>query len=324
MSFGENLSYYRKKLKITQEELAEKLFVTRQTVSRWETDNALPDVETLVKLCDLLSCDMDTLVRGNAKDDSIVQPPKPQVEYCNLADYDEHMNNFSLAIAVGVAAILLGVALMLTLFAFGYSVLGVIALLLFIAGAVTDFIIFGITHSNFMKNNPKAPEYPSNQKESFTKKFAISIAGATLLIFLAVIAFIIAGVNIDKLPDGAQKETFEYLSIALLIFLIGLSVFVYTYSGMIHEKYNVEEYNRECIEEGYAKENGEGEKIKPKHVKIDETVSSIIMMLATISFLLLGFLFNLWHPAWVIFPIGGILCGIASLFINAFTKNDNQ
>ena len=66
MSFGENIGFYRRQLNITQEELAERFFVSRQTVSRWETDSAFPDVETIIKLCDFFGCDMDTLVRGNA------------------------------------------------------------------------------------------------------------------------------------------------------------------------------------------------------------------------------------------------------------------
>ena len=56
MSFGENVVYYRKELKITQEELAEKLCVSRQTVSRWENDSFFPDMDTLIKLCDLFEC----------------------------------------------------------------------------------------------------------------------------------------------------------------------------------------------------------------------------------------------------------------------------
>lgn len=67
MSFGNNLCYYRKKMKITQEELAERLDITRQTVSRWENDSALPDVDMLIRLCNLFDCDMDTLVRGDAE-----------------------------------------------------------------------------------------------------------------------------------------------------------------------------------------------------------------------------------------------------------------
>ena len=68
MSFGENVIFYRKQQKITQEELAERLFVSRQTVSRWENDSTLPDVETLVRLCEVFNCDMDTLVRKDAKE----------------------------------------------------------------------------------------------------------------------------------------------------------------------------------------------------------------------------------------------------------------
>ena len=70
MSFGKNLGYYRKQLNITQEELAEKLYVTRQTVSRWETDSVFPDVETIIKLCDMFDCSMDTFVRGDAEKSS--------------------------------------------------------------------------------------------------------------------------------------------------------------------------------------------------------------------------------------------------------------
>ena len=67
MSFGENVGYYRRQLNLTQEELAERLFVSRQTVSRWETDSTFPDVETIISLCDIFGCDMDTLVRGSAE-----------------------------------------------------------------------------------------------------------------------------------------------------------------------------------------------------------------------------------------------------------------
>ena len=68
MSFGKNVGYYRRKLKITQEELAERMYVSRQTISRWETDSVFPDVETVIKLCELFGCDMDTLVRKDAEE----------------------------------------------------------------------------------------------------------------------------------------------------------------------------------------------------------------------------------------------------------------
>ena len=77
MSFGSNIGYLRKKKGITQEELAERMYVSRQTISRWETDSVYPDVETVIRLCELLECDMETLVRGDA---SAEKQPAPEQE----------------------------------------------------------------------------------------------------------------------------------------------------------------------------------------------------------------------------------------------------
>lgn len=65
MSFGQNLQFLRKMGNdMTQEELAEKLCVSRQTVSKWELDIAYPEMNTILELCDFFSCTMDELIRG--------------------------------------------------------------------------------------------------------------------------------------------------------------------------------------------------------------------------------------------------------------------
>lgn len=63
MSLGTNISYLRKQKKLTQEQLAERMNVTRQTVSRWESDEVIPELAKLVDLCSLFSCKLDSLVR---------------------------------------------------------------------------------------------------------------------------------------------------------------------------------------------------------------------------------------------------------------------
>ena len=45
------------------------------------------------------------------------------------------------------------------------------------------------------------------------------------------------------------------------------------------------------------------------------------MLVATAVFLLLGFLRNWWHPGWVCFVVGGILCGIVNIVAGAFSKD---
>ena len=63
MSLGKNIAYLRKRIALTQDELAEKMSVSRQTVSKWETDEAFPEINKLTKLADLFHCKVDTLLR---------------------------------------------------------------------------------------------------------------------------------------------------------------------------------------------------------------------------------------------------------------------
>ena len=64
MSFGQNIQFLRKmRNKMTQEELAEKLGVSRQTVSKWELDVMYPEMDKVIEICKLFSCRMDELIR---------------------------------------------------------------------------------------------------------------------------------------------------------------------------------------------------------------------------------------------------------------------
>lgn len=64
MSFGQNIQFLRKLHHgMTQEELAEKLGVTRQTISKWEQDGAYPEMDKVLELCTIFSSSMDQLIR---------------------------------------------------------------------------------------------------------------------------------------------------------------------------------------------------------------------------------------------------------------------
>lgn len=65
MYLGDNIHFLRKQKKITQEQLAEIMNVSRQTVSRWESNEVTPELNKLVELSELFSCKLDTLVRKN-------------------------------------------------------------------------------------------------------------------------------------------------------------------------------------------------------------------------------------------------------------------
>ena len=62
MNIGNRIYELRSERRMSQEELAEKLDVSRQSVSKWETALAVPELDKLMKLCDLFGVTMDQLV----------------------------------------------------------------------------------------------------------------------------------------------------------------------------------------------------------------------------------------------------------------------
>lgn len=68
MKFGENLKKLRKNKKISQEKLAEKVKVSRQSVSKWETGEAYPEMNNILELCKIFHCKVNDLVNDNIID----------------------------------------------------------------------------------------------------------------------------------------------------------------------------------------------------------------------------------------------------------------
>ena len=63
MNLGNNICFLRKQKKLTQEQFAEMMEVTRQTVSRWETDEVVPELDRLSQMCEIFACSLDDIVR---------------------------------------------------------------------------------------------------------------------------------------------------------------------------------------------------------------------------------------------------------------------
>lgn len=68
MEIGRQIKKYRTELKLSQEELADKIYVTRQTVSNWENDKNYPDIHSLVLFSSLFGISLDDLVKGDVKE----------------------------------------------------------------------------------------------------------------------------------------------------------------------------------------------------------------------------------------------------------------
>jgi len=69
---GKNIKYFREQKNISQAELAEKLNVTRQAVSNWETEKTQPYIDTLHKIADVLEVDIEELIYGTKHKKNII------------------------------------------------------------------------------------------------------------------------------------------------------------------------------------------------------------------------------------------------------------
>ncbi len=95
--------------------------------------------------------------------------------------------------------------------------------------------------------------------------------------------------------------------VATLMYFVTIGVLLITYSGMMKDKFDIEKYNNENTDEYKKVDNKIGR------------ICGVIMLTATIIFLVLGFVLNIWYINWIVYPIGGILCGI----VGTILKKDN-
>ena len=100
MELGKRLKEYRARAGMTQDELAEKLFVSRQTISSWENDKSYPDIHSLLMLGDVFGVSLDTLVKGD------IEIMKEKIDGETIRSFKRDSNIFAvLLVAVAVSLI---------------------------------------------------------------------------------------------------------------------------------------------------------------------------------------------------------------------------
>ena len=315
MNLVDNLQYLRKRDKLTQEELADKLGVSRQAVSKWETGEAYPETEKLMLLCDLFNVSLDGLMRSNLSE-LCGEEKKTEI---SKEEYSKHFDSFSRAVAIGVMLILIGVAVCVALAGYATTLkeraanavetLGGAAVVLFVAVAVFLFVFFGMGHERFKKENPSVNGiFGEKEIKSFEKRFSAAMACFVSGILLAVVLLIVFFALLDSGIIGAENKDGAacYLTaafLAALAFCVGGLI----YFGIQHYKYNISEYNKQVADE-----------LNPSpRSKLSSKLCGAVMLSATALFLVLGLVWQLWNICWVVFPVGGIICAIISTILKS-------
>ena len=178
MAFSENLQFIRTQAGVTQEQLAEQLGVSRQSVSKWESGLSFPEMETLLRICDLYDVNLDTLLRGSVAESRV----------SDSARYDAFMNSFSRRVALAIGGILAGVALGVFLSTLIPELLSSAVILLAVTVAVVVLVASGIEYENFCKKNPVIADiYSPEEKDTFHQKFVWLISGGVGAILFGVV-----------------------------------------------------------------------------------------------------------------------------------------
>ena len=89
MYLNKNIQLLRRQRRLTQEQLAEQMNVSRQTISKWESGEMIPELQKLIELCSMFSCKLDALVREDIfADDDVFSPVEIRhVEGFRMARY---------------------------------------------------------------------------------------------------------------------------------------------------------------------------------------------------------------------------------------------
>ncbi|NBK98335.1 MAG: XRE family transcriptional regulator [Erysipelotrichia bacterium] len=303
MKFSDNLRMLRKQKGYSQEQLAEKLNVSRQAVSKWESESGFPEMDKLVLLSELFACSIDALLKEDLSNSTMMEKEL----------YDTQRNQFSKFITFGIGIILAGICAYLALIIpfpenSANEYIGETAFMCFVCIGVALLIYAGMQLDSFHKKYPSFSKnlYTQTEIDLFDKKFRIAIVSG--------VTFILIGIILEIYLESAFNE-----DIANLCFMscvnVGVSLFVYY--GTQKQKFTyLQEQSKQL------------EPQKEQTQNLNSVVCGCIMLLTTIIFLLWSFLFNAWEISWIAFPVGAMLCGIATLIITAFkelkTQNRNE
>ncbi len=309
MSFGENLQYLRKRDGITQETLAERLSVSRQTVSKWESDGAFPEMDKLIVLCDMFNVTMDDMVRGTVEyagvdiaDDDIAEDHNTVDESAGIGkdEYLHHCRIFAGKIAGGVASVLAGVAALLLFDALIVpQYIPIMIFFLFLMVGVALCVSGGISHDSFIKMNPSFGfEFSPEEISVADRRFSHGIIMGIVLILIDVT--ILVSVFL-AFPEAGVNDNLEMEIVSLFMIILAVAVALLIWSGIIKDSYDTVKKD----------------KVRSGKEKLADKITGAIMLAATAVFLLLGFVWNMWHPGWAVFPIGGVICGIVSTLMGS-------
>lgn len=189
MEIGSQIRKYRNAQELSQEELAEKIYVTRQTISNWENEKSYPDIHSLLLLSSVFEISLDQLIKGD------IEIMKKEINKAKVEKFNQLSKVFSvLFIAVTIAFVPFVVFLKI----YGVAIWAI----LFLAVLTLSFKVEKVKKDNDIHTYKEIVAFSEGkhldeiqeQREIGKRPYQTALkvlAGAAVGIIIAAVAFII-------------------------------------------------------------------------------------------------------------------------------------
>lgn len=327
MILADKIMMMRKKNGWSQEELANQLSVSRQSVSKWESAQSVPELEKILLMSKLFGVTTDYLLKDDLEEEEyteIAEEIHPMIRKVSMEEAHEFLKvkeETGKYIAFAVFLCILSPITLIMLA--GFSDLGVIAenvatgiglitLLLFVTIAVAIFIFSGSKTSPFeyLEKESFETEYGvsgmvKERQKRYRPVYAKNNAVGACMCILALIP-IFACILIDE-----ENEILMLVMICALLVLVGIGVMFFIVGGIHWESYH------KLLQEGdYTKERKRG-------AKKNEKIQSIYWIVVTAIYLAWSFYTMAWYRTWIIWPVAGVLSGVIAVVCTIiYSKED--
>lgn len=327
MILADKIIELRKKSGWSQEELAEKLDVSRQSVSKWEGAQSVPDMGRIVQLSELFGVSTDYLLKDEME--SLAPVTREDSGSAVRAVSMEEANAFlalreknARTIPLGVMMCILSPVLLILLSGLSESGksrltettatgLGLLWLFLLVAGAVALFVISGIRSSRFEYLEKEAIDtlygvdgMVRERRERFQSAYTVHLTLGIVLCVAAVIPIFIS------LILFGEAELPVLIATCLMLVLIACGVLLIVRSSIIWDSYKI------LLEEGdYTREAKEDQK---RHGYI----GGIYWGLVTAGYLAWSFLTMAWERTWIVWPVAAVAYGAVFGIVKALRRKD--
>ena len=329
MTFSEKISALRKQKGWSQEELAEKLMVTRQAVSKWESAQSMPDLDKLVQLSEALGVSTDYLLKDEQAQSAPVPATAEQTVKPRHVTQEEAKRFLQLQMAaipkttLGVALCvwspiaLIGLPVLRSTFNWGFpeeicSGIGLCVLLVMVAAGVALLLTAGGTLREFeyLEREPIETDNGAREQALHMQREMASFCTRqnTIGVVLCILSVLplFALMCVPGVPDGYYS-----LAVCALLLLVGIACLLLVRTGSMRGAVD------KLLEQGnYTREN----KAKSRFVG---AVSAAYWLVVTAAFLFYTFGPNgNGQPqySWFIWAIAGVLYGALMAALSVYRK----